>query len=115
MGRKKWTTSEQDDWLSKRIPSFVQAQKNKTISQFFVPVYSEFHEAWPCPEPSQEEIEANGGDKAKAEAVIFKKENTVSTYFPIPYFNSHYYISGFIGGFSTIRVRQRRGQTREMS
>jgi hypothetical protein len=77
MGRKKWTSSEQDDWLSQRAPGFVQAQKNKTVSQFFAPIYSEFHEIWPYREPTKEEIDASGGDKARAKAIIFKKENQV--------------------------------------
>jgi len=78
MGRKRSTDSEQDDWLSQRIPDFVEAQKNKTISQFFAPIYSDFHEIWPYREPTKEEIDASDGDKARAKAVIFKKENKVS-------------------------------------
>jgi len=113
MGRKKWTTSEQDTWLSLQVPKFVEAQKDKTISQFFTPIYSAFHETWPYREPTQKEIGAEGGDKAKATAKIFKKENEV----PYPIFHltriQLTLRSGFIGGISTIHARQRRERTRE--
>ena len=74
---KKWTTSEQDAWLAEQEPNFVQAQKDKKVPQFFAPIYSKFHKRWPCREPTQKEIDGEGGDKAKAKAKVCKKENEV--------------------------------------
>lgn len=94
MGRKKWTTDEQEEWLSERIPDFVQAQKDKSSSKFFGPIYSEFHRLWPYRKPTEEEVEAqmknegaeeedaeraNKEAMAKAKALIFQEENKVST------------------------------------
>jgi hypothetical protein len=98
MGRKKWTTEEQEEWLSEWVPDFVQSQKDKSSSKFFAPIYSEFHKLWPYREPTEEEIEAQikegdteEGDtekakvkeeaKAKAKGIIFKDENKVSIIF----------------------------------
>jgi hypothetical protein len=95
MGQKKWTTDEQEEWLSEQIPNFVQAQKDKSSSKFFAPIYSEFHRLWQYREPMEEEIKAqknkdveeedtesaNNGAMAKAKAIIFHDENKVHTIF----------------------------------
>jgi len=133
MGRKKWTTDEQEEWLSERVPDFVQSQKDKT--RFFPPIYSEFHKLWPYREPVEEEIEAQlekreketedtdevkkkarAAAKEKAKAIIFKEENQVSIIFLSDRnHGSQYHIRKFIGGTSTTRAQQALEQIREMS
>ena len=97
MGRKKWTTNPQEDWLLERVPGFVQSQKDKSSSTFLAHLYSEFHKLWPYREPTDEEIAQNmekedtgeEGEKekatekakAKAKAIIFQEENKVSIVF----------------------------------
>ena len=105
MTRKKWTTKEQEDWLAERLPSFVQAQKDKTSSGFFPPIYDDFNKRWPCPTPTQEEIAAAGGDRAKAEAILLKKYNKVRIlYFKQEDLTHSTYNRVFTGGILIIHV-----------
>ncbi|KIM77360.1 hypothetical protein PILCRDRAFT_91119 [Piloderma croceum F 1598] len=70
MPKHKWTTDEQHDWLSSRMPDFVAAQEKKPSSMkpFFGPIYVDWFKIFPCPEPTVKKLaEAKGaGDVAKA-------------------------------------------------
>ena len=77
MPKKKWTTKEQEDWLSERIPAFVQAQQEKTTAGFFPPVYESWYKEFPSAEPTPDDIAAAGSDIAKAEALVKKKQREV--------------------------------------
>jgi hypothetical protein len=60
------------------MSDFVNAQQTKTTAKFFSPVYEAWHKEYPSAEPTQEAIAAADGDKAKAQAIITKKEREVS-------------------------------------
>jgi hypothetical protein len=118
MPKKKWTTKEQEDWLSERIPAFVQAQQEKTTAGFFPPVYESWYKEFPSAEPTPDDIAAAGSDIAKAEALVKKKEREVSIFlvFVAHFFNArHLHISSaYIGGFTITRVPLHLGPTREI-
>jgi hypothetical protein len=57
MTRQKWTTKDQEAWLTKRKPAFLEAKQNKTTAKEFFPlVVQEFRDKWPVPPVTQEEI-----------------------------------------------------------
>jgi hypothetical protein len=71
MAPPPWTTSAQLDFLNGKRVDFAEAQKNKTLSQFFTTVQGEFFAMWPDPESEKispgPEIEAS--KKKKKEEV----------------------------------------------
>ncbi|KIM87976.1 hypothetical protein PILCRDRAFT_3685 [Piloderma croceum F 1598] len=73
MPKRKWTTKDQHDWLSERLPDFVDAQQTKTTATFFHPLYVDWLKEFPPPGPTEEEIQASSGDKEAANAAIIKK------------------------------------------
>jgi hypothetical protein len=74
MPKRQWTTKEQHEWLTERMPSFAAAQENKAITtkHFFGPLYVDWFKEFPCPEPNAKQLADAKGDKkvtvAKAES-----------------------------------------------
>jgi hypothetical protein len=57
MTRRKWTTTNQEEWLKSRLAGFSDAQANKTTTkEFFPTIFKEWRSAWPTPDPTPEEI-----------------------------------------------------------
>jgi len=57
MTRRKWTTDEQADWLSKQLDKFTASHAKKTMStEFFPQVLKEWHQKWPVPNATPQEI-----------------------------------------------------------
>lgn len=78
MTKKKWTTDEQEVWLTPHVADFIRAQQHRTTGTFFGPIYKGWLENFPCPEPTSEQIEAANGDAKKAKALIVQKAKKVS-------------------------------------
>lgn len=66
MGKKRWTTPEQRTWLEELIPAFVQAQQDKLVRSFLSDTYGKWHEKWPTPPPTTEEVRRGKGNADKA-------------------------------------------------
>ncbi|TDL13702.1 hypothetical protein BD410DRAFT_734978 [Rickenella mellea] len=47
MGRNRWTSSEQEDWLATQVPDYWTSQQNKTVKDFFAAVETGFYRKWP--------------------------------------------------------------------
>jgi hypothetical protein len=61
MTRQKWTTPEQEAWLEKRKPAFLQANQKKSAGKDFFPdVTKAFREQWPVAPATQQEINDAG-------------------------------------------------------
>ena len=61
MTRQKWTTPEQEAWLDKRKPAFLEANQKKSAGkEFFPDVTKAFCEKWPAAPPTQQEINDAG-------------------------------------------------------
>jgi len=61
MTRRKWTTTDQEDWLKSHLAGFCDAQVNKTTSKEFYPaIFKEWRKSWATPDPSPEEITESG-------------------------------------------------------
>jgi hypothetical protein len=61
MTRRKWTTTEQEEWLKSHLAGFGDAQSNKTTSKIFFPmVLKEWKTKWLTPDPTAEEITQAG-------------------------------------------------------
>lgn len=57
MTRRKWTTTNQEEWLKSRLAEFSDAQANKTTTkQFFPAIFKAWRNEWPTPAPTPEEI-----------------------------------------------------------
>jgi hypothetical protein len=73
MTRRKWTTTNQEEWLKSHLGEFSDAQANKNTSkEFFPAIFKEWRNAWPTPDPTPEEITKAGNvekgkQKKKAE------------------------------------------------
>lgn len=78
MARKKWVTDEQEKWLSQHIPEFVKAQQQRSTKEFFAPIYRGWFEKFPCPKPTELEVEEAGNNVEKAKAAITTKAKEVS-------------------------------------
>lgn len=68
MTRRKWTTDEQGEWLNKQLDKFTASMAKKTTStEFFPQVLKEWHQKWPVPNTTPEEIAAakNADDAMK--------------------------------------------------
>lgn len=61
MTRKKWTTSDQEDWLHARFQDYVGADAENKRSGFYRDVLAGWQEKWPHDEPNAAEIEEAGG------------------------------------------------------
>ena len=77
MTRRKWTTPNQEEWLKSRLARFTDAQVNKTTTkEFFPEILKDWRKAWPCSEPTTEEI-TQAGSAEKASQKKKSEENTV--------------------------------------
>ena len=76
MTRRKWTTTNQEEWLKTRLARFSDAQATKTTKDFFPAILKEWRVAWPCPGPSPEEI-TEAGNVEKATLKKRTEENAV--------------------------------------
>lgn len=65
MTRRKWTTTNQEEWLNSRLAEFSDAQASKTTKEFFPAVLKAWRDAWPTPDPTLEEI-TQAGNQEKA-------------------------------------------------
>jgi hypothetical protein len=72
MGKKRWTTPEQRIWLEELIPAFIQAQQDSVVNLFFKDTYTKWHEEWPTPLPTAEEVKHVKGNAEKALAAKLK-------------------------------------------
>jgi hypothetical protein len=78
MGKRRWTTTEQRDWLEARIPAFAEAQQTKTAgSTFFPDIHKAWRESWPVPAPTDDEIRQWGSAEI-ATAKLVKRAQEVS-------------------------------------
>ncbi len=78
-GGKKWTISEQDDWLGARYLDFKATQGKRGKGAAFTASTTEaFNEVWPLPEPTAEEIAACKGDVAAAKSLLLQTRRNVS-------------------------------------
>lgn len=57
---RKWTTTDQEEWLKSQLAEFSDAQVNKMTSKFFPAVLKEWRKSWPTPDPTPEEITKAG-------------------------------------------------------
>ena len=80
MGKKRWTTPEQQAWLEALIPAFVQAQQEKVIGTFLDDTYNKWYEKWPTAAPTEDEIRESAGSAERALACKRKADNNVSIY-----------------------------------
>lgn len=71
MTRRKWTTDVQGNWLATHLDAFAEAQSKKTTKDFFQKIIKEWHEAFPVPDPTPEEV-TKGKNR---EEIIKKKKN----------------------------------------
>jgi hypothetical protein len=80
MTRRKWTSSDQEEWLKSRLAGFSDAQVNKTTTrEFFPAVFKEWRKAWATPDPSPEEI-TEAGNIEKATVKKKTEEENVRQY-----------------------------------
>jgi hypothetical protein len=77
MGKTRWTTEAQRTWLEPLIPSFIDAQKHKTIGPFFDDVYKKWHDKWPTLPPTEKEIREAEGSVERAQAIKQKAAENV--------------------------------------
>jgi hypothetical protein len=77
LGRHEWTTPEQKEFLSSKIPAYLAAQSTRTTqprSDFWVPLWEAYFTQWPM-EPESEEEKTSG----KVNPARLVKEKKVST------------------------------------
>ena len=67
MGRNRWTTPSQFQWLTDRIPLYLQS-KDGDVRAFHASTYKSFTEKWPVV-PTDAEVVAAKGDADKAKQV----------------------------------------------
>jgi hypothetical protein len=67
MGKRHWTTTDQQKWLEARIPAFVKAQDDKTTSTVFFPkTHKAWQNEWPTEPLTEQEVKDVKGDAQKA-------------------------------------------------
>ena len=79
MPGRKWSDLEQEAWLKKQFPAFIQAEASSRRRQFFVDICAAWQAAFPDPEPSDDLLEAAGGDRKAAVTAKRKAKDKVST------------------------------------
>ena len=76
MTRRKWTTTEQEDWLKTHLTDFGDAQAKKTTSKIFFPMVLKAWKAkWPTPDPTAEEITQAGSSEKATQKKRAEEEN----------------------------------------
>lgn len=66
MPRLQWTTSEQFEWLSERIPDFTEAQQAGTLATFYLSLIQKWIQKNPLEDPTDEELQKAKGSAAAA-------------------------------------------------
>lgn len=66
MTRQTWTTEAEREWLAELIPSFLEAQENKTTTTFWPEVYKSYADKFPITPPMADEIKAANGNEELA-------------------------------------------------
>ena len=109
MPRKKWTTEQQEKWLSALLPQFCTAQQDKTTQNFYPTVYKEWFAKFPSRVPTEEELQDAKGNAQVAAALINKADREVSINNLSHLINliNSYGFSGSIGGSGTTRAQLR--------
>ncbi|KAI0669041.1 hypothetical protein C8Q78DRAFT_993146 [Trametes maxima] len=77
MGHPKWTTPEQEAWLKKRIPAFIEAQDDQKTQEFFLIATFEWEQCFDPEEPSEKEIVEADGNVERVVSVKKKKQRQV--------------------------------------
>jgi hypothetical protein len=80
MPKPQWTTKEQYEWLTERLPDFTAAQEKKSTAKFFGPLYAEWFKDFPNGDPTAEQLAEANGDRAVAEAKLMKAAKGVSNF-----------------------------------
>ena len=80
MGKKRWTSPDQQAWLETLIPAFIEAQQEKGTKMFFEKTYDMWHETWPTAVPTEGEIRDAEGSAEKALALKRKFDDSVSVH-----------------------------------
>jgi hypothetical protein len=82
MSPPPWTSPEQLDFLNGKRAAFADAQKNKTLPQFFTSIHGEFFTLWPNPDSEivQLQPDAEVTEKKKRR----KRKSESSTPVPVP-------------------------------
>lgn len=71
-GQKAWTTNEQKDWLTNRLPSYVASRASDSPSDFWAGVFEGWFENWPISGADE------GDAAAKSSEEQAKKKKAVS-------------------------------------
>jgi hypothetical protein len=81
MGKRRWTTPDQQQWLEALIPAFVKAQDDKTTTSVFFPeTHQAWQKEWPVKKPTPQEIQDAKGDEQAALATKIKAVEDVSSF-----------------------------------
>ena len=83
MPRRRWTSTEQFNWLQKWVPEFSQAQESKNYNPFFGEVYKAWFEEYPLDQLKAQEEEGEkikGLEEAKAAGNTEKAEKIRETW-----------------------------------
>jgi len=67
---------DQKKWLAEKFELYKEHHNNKTLGQFFPPLYEEYFSSWP-PAPTAQDIGAANGNIAVAISAIRKVEEHV--------------------------------------
>ncbi|KIJ90502.1 hypothetical protein K443DRAFT_116510 [Laccaria amethystina LaAM-08-1] len=82
MGRRRWTTDGQGTWLAGHLDAFIDSQLEKTtVKNFFPKVIKEWREAWPLPDPTQEELAAAKSPEDAIQKKRTKEDERVKAWF----------------------------------
>ncbi|KIJ94642.1 hypothetical protein K443DRAFT_134674 [Laccaria amethystina LaAM-08-1] len=82
MTRRKWTTSDQEEWLKSRLSDFSDAQANKTTSkEFFPAILKDWRNAWPTATPTPEEVTKAGNVEKATQKKRADKESRIRAWF----------------------------------
>ena len=79
MDRRKWTTTEQEEWLRSHLAGYSDArdaQDDDTSKELLSVILEEWRNKWPTPSPSLDEI-VQAGTVEKALQKKKAKENVV--------------------------------------
>lgn len=77
MGRPRWTTGPEFDFLSKGIDKFMEAQEKNELQKFVRPFFQSFVNRFPI-KPTKEQIREAGGKRTVAYEVRLNVTRKVS-------------------------------------
>ena len=76
MGRKPWTTQSEKEWLTPRIPAFLQAQERGSTKEFYTQLHEDWWKAFPLEEPPEadkSEAERSEAERSEAEGSVAER------------------------------------------